>query len=68
MVMLMKSKLSVSDEEIITQGDEAYQMFIIFQGTVKVYLNESIADHEYGTFMAVFKAKNRFSKMLSDSK
>ena len=37
-VMLMKPRLHVSDEEIITQGDEAKQMYIIIQGQVRVYL------------------------------
>lgn len=36
---LMRPKLFIPLEEIITQGDEASQMYVIFRGTVCVFFN-----------------------------
>ena len=38
MAVLMKSKMNISDEEIITQGDEAHCMYFILSGEVRVYI------------------------------
>ena len=39
MAILMKSKMNISDEEIITQGDEANLIYILLLGQIKVFQN-----------------------------
>ena len=39
MAMLMKPILAVTDEEIITQGDEADYFYVLLNGAVTIYLN-----------------------------
>ena len=39
LAMRMKSRLNIADEEIITQGDESYYLYILLNGQVKVFLN-----------------------------
>lgn len=68
MAMLMSPKLSVTDEEIITQGDEAQVMFIIITGKVTVYLNERIVDHNYNIIFNTLKAKRKFLSNIKPKK
>jgi CRP-like cAMP-binding protein len=38
--MLMQTRLNIEGEEIITQGDEARDLYIILRGQVMVYQRE----------------------------
>lgn len=60
MAQLMQSRLSIVDEEIVTQGDEANCMYIIFSGTVNVFLNRSHFNANQAKIAQVKNARKMF--------
>ena len=63
MAMLMKSKMNITDEEIITQGDEASLMFILMTGKAKVFLNQSNTEDNLSKMVAILNAKKKFMSL-----
>ena len=64
--MLMQSKLSVSDEEVIRQYDESKTLFIILSGTVNIYINinnEAEKKALVSSFMTNFMHKSQLTRI-----
>lgn len=65
--MLMQTRLNINDEEIITQGAEGQLMYMILQGQVTVYLNQSASEFSYGQILSAFRTKKKFLGLIDKS-
>ena len=42
MAGLMQTQLNIAEEELITQGDDADKLYILYNGSVTVFLNYDV--------------------------
>ena len=61
----MKTRLNISDEVVITQGDEAKYLYVLMRGSITVLINQKVVEANYNKFITVFNARNKFHKLLN---